>query len=225
MFVGIPTYTFLWYHRFTMNDAFRRTTSGRRSGQRFDAEHGVVTEALLFLGELDPEAIGEAIDDATHYEATPVAQFGALLNAVPAPLEGYTFVDYGAGMGRVVMLASLRRFRQVIGVEVSSALCETARANLVRWRRTQAPIACKDLRIVRADASAFRLPRGDLVAYLYNPFGERTLTRVAEAIAARRNGECFVVYHTPVHRHVFENDARFKPIARLEFGAVYQVCG
>lgn len=204
-----------------MKDA-RRSTSGRRSGQRFDADHGVVTEALLFLGELDPDAIGEAMEDATHYEPTPVKEFGALLDALNAHVEGWTFVDVGAGMGRIVMLASLRPFRQVIGVEVSPALCETARDNLVRWRRAHPKPACKDLRIVCADATAFDFPPGNLVVYFYNPFGERTLAKIVDTLAAHE-GECYIVYHTPVHRGVLDAHARFEMVADVEFGAVYRL--
>lgn len=205
-----------------MNHA-RRSTSGRRSGQRFDALHGVVTEALLFLGELDPEAIGCALDDATHYEPTPIAEFGALLGALPVAPARFTFVDVGAGMGRVVMLASTRPFKQVVGVEVSAALCETARDNIVRWRRAHADLACKDLRIVRADAASFRFPAGDLAVYLYNPFGERTLATLADALALRTHGSCYLLYHTPVHRSVLDTRADFEPVADLGFGVIYRV--
>ena len=204
-----------------MKDA-RRSTSGRRSGQRFDADHGVVTEALLFLGELDPDAIGDAMEDATHYEPTPVKEFTALLNAVPVSPAGWTFVDIGAGMGRVVLLASLRSFKQVIGVEVSPALCETARDNIVRWRRVYERPACKDVRIVCADAASFRFPHGKVVVYLYNPFGERTLAQIAGSLAAH-DGECYVVYHTPVHRTVLDDHASFELVADLNFGAIYKL--
>jgi Histone methylation protein DOT1 len=199
----------------------RRSTSGRRSGQRFDAEHGVVTEALLFLGELDPHAIGDAIEDATHYEPTPVAQFEAMLDAVPLPPGECTFVDIGAGLGRVVLLASTRPFRQIVGVEVSPALCETARDNVVRWRRVHADLACKDIRIVHADAASFRFPAGNLVVYLYNPFGEASISRLAGRLASDARGECVVLYHTPVHRRVFDGDARYRLVADLEFGVIY----
>jgi len=182
-----------------------------------------VTEALLFLGELDPEAIGDAIADATHYEPTPVYECTALLRVIPGPLETSTFVDLGAGMGRVVMLASTRPFRQVIGVEVSAALCETARDNLVRWRRANDDVPCKDLRIVHADAAAYRFPSGDLVVYLYNPFGETTLRKITEQLASRSSGACRVLYHTPVHRAVFDTDARFECVCDLQFGTVYRV--
>jgi hypothetical protein len=201
----------------------RRTTSGRRSGQRFDAEHGVVTEALLFLGELDPDRIGSAIEDATHYEPTPVAEFRELLGALPVDVDGWTFVDLGAGLGRVVMLASLRRFRQIVGVEVSAALCETARDNIVRWRRAYPRAACKDVRILCADAAAFCFPPGDLIVYLYNPFGERTLAQIATRLAQRKSGECYLMYHTPVQRFVLDEDARFEAVADLGFGTIYRL--
>lgn len=183
----------------------------------------MVTEALLFLGELDPDAIGSAIDDATHYEPTPVAQFNALLRALPAAVEGWTFVDVGAGMGRVVMLASMRPFRQVIGVEVSGALCETARDNAVRWRRRNEDLPCKDLRIVCGDAAGYRFPHGNLVVYLYNPFGERTLARLLAQLALRKSGECYIIYHTPVHRELLDTHARYEAVADLRFGAIYRL--
>ncbi len=205
-----------------MNDAFRRTTSGRRSGQRFDAQHGVVTEALLFLGELDPDAIGDAIEDATHYEPTPVAECAALLETLPGPMSTFAFVDIGAGMGRVLMLAAMRPFRQVIGVEVSAALCETARDNVVRRRRSQPQLVCKDVRIVCKDAAAFRFPAGDLAVYLYNPFGERTLAQIIDTLASHETGACYVLYHTPVHRSVLDAHAHFEPVADVNFGVVYR---
>jgi SAM-dependent methyltransferase len=200
----------------------KRSTAGRRSGQRFDAQHGVVTEALLFLGELDRDAIGPAMEDATHYEPTPVSECNALLDALPQQLERFTFIDIGAGLGRVVLLAAMRPFRQVVGVEVSAALRETARDNLTRRRRIDPPLACKDVRIICADAAGCRFPRGDLVVYLYNPFGERTLSRLAAALAERTSGACYVLYHTPVHRPVFDEHARFEFVTDLGFGVVYR---
>ena len=96
--------------------------SGRRAGQRFDADHGVTTEALLFLGDLDPEAIGPSLAHATHYEPTPVGEVRALLTHVTFDVARATFVDLGSGMGRAVMEAATLPFRQAVGVEISPAL-------------------------------------------------------------------------------------------------------
>lgn len=199
-----------------------RVSSGRRSGQRFDAQHGVVTEALIFLGELDPDAIGNALEDATHYEPTPLAQFDEMLRALPGSPATSTFVDVGAGMGRVVLLASTKPFKQVVGVEVSPALCETARDNVVRWRRRHPDLACKDVRIVCKDASSFALPPGDLVIYLYNPFGEATLRKLVDRIAHACHAGAYVMYHTPVHRWILDEHSSFETVADLGFGLIYR---
>jgi SAM-dependent methyltransferase len=185
---------------------------------RFDAQYGVTTEALVFLGSLDPEAIGPSILDATHYEATPVGDLATLLAAVPIPLDGATFVDLGSGMGRVALLASAYPFRQVIGVEISPALHEIARDNLGAFVGRK---LCRDVRLVRADAATFSLPRGNLIAYLYNPFRGAVLDAVVERLA-QRSGETVVLYHTPVERTAFEASGAFEQLAETARGIVYR---
>ncbi len=196
--------------------------SGRRAGQRFDAEHGVTTEALVFLGELDPEAVGPALEHATHYEPTPVAQAEALLDASPLRPERTTFVDLGAGMARVLLLAARRPFKAVIGVEVSPALAEIGRENLAAARD---PLrVARDLRLVRADASAYRFPPGDLAVYLYNPFAAPVLDAVLINLrAGDQRREVVLLYHTPVERDTIDATEAFELLADLGFGLVYRL--
>ncbi|HEX3551392.1 MAG TPA: class I SAM-dependent methyltransferase [Candidatus Elarobacter sp.] len=196
--------------------------AGRRAGQRFDAELGVTTEALLFLGELDPEAVGPSIEHATHYSPTPVAEASALLDASPLAPERATFVDVGAGLGRVVLLAARRPYRAVIGVEISPALAEVARENLNVARDARRVV--RDVRIVRADAASFAFPRGDLVVYLFNPFTASVLGRVVATLLATRAGrEVVLLYHTPVERDAIEATGAFAVVADLGFGVVYRL--
>ena len=195
--------------------------SGRRVGQRFDAAHAVTTEALIFLGDLDPENVGPGIEFATHYEATPVNDGERLLDASPLAPERSTFVDVGSGMGRMVLLASLRPFRQIVGVEISPALHEIARANRQCFR--EADVRCKDIRLVRADAAGFTFPRGDLVVYLYNPFRAEVLEPVLDALQSGPRREVVVLYHTPLERESIERRSAFTCIADLGFGAVFRL--
>lgn len=210
--------------------------SGRRAGQRFDAVHGVVTEALLFLGDLDPEAIGPNIEHATHYEPTPVGDLERLLQHVPFALERATFVDLGAGMGRAVFAAARFPFRQVLGVEISPALVAIARDNVKNFMRaasnvgasgadgakeTQPVLRCRDVRIVRGDAATFRFPQGPLVVYLYNPFDAVLLARVTARLAREQRSELAVLYHTPVERAVLEEHPAFELVAEEPFGVAY----
>ncbi len=195
--------------------------TGRRAGQRFDAENGVATEALLFLGELDPDAIGPSIAHATHYEPTPVGDLDALLAQVPFKLADTTFVDLGAGMGRALLLAARHPFRQIVGVEISPALCAVARENLRAIDR--GTLRCRDVRVVRADARMYRFARGDLVVYLYNPFGAAILEHVLERLATDASRDVALVYHTPVERDLVEAHPAFELAGETPFGAVYRL--
>jgi SAM-dependent methyltransferase len=194
--------------------------SGRRAGQRFDAAHGVTTEALIFLGELDPENVGPGIEFATHYEATPVQDAQRLLDASPLAPERSTFVDVGSGMGRVVLLASQRPFRQIVGVEISPALHEIARENRARF--PAADVHCKDVRLVRADAASFTFPRGDLVVYLYNPFRSEVFEPMLDALLSVAARELVLLYHTPLERASIERRDVFDLCADLGFGCVFR---
>ncbi len=179
----------------------------------------MTTEALIFLGELDPEAIGPNLEFATHYEATPVADIDALLDASGLNPERTTLVDLGSGMGRVVLRAAARPFRQIIGVEISPALHEVAKENRRAYR---GPLACTDLRLVRADAAAFAFPRGDLAVYLYNPFRADVLAPVVDRLAQNPRREVTILYHTPVERAVLDAHPAFALAADLGFGVVYR---
>jgi SAM-dependent methyltransferase len=196
--------------------------SGRRAGQRFDAEHGVTTEALVFLGELDPDAIGPSLQYATHYEPTPVGEAEKLLDASPLTPERAAFVDLGAGMGRLVLLAARRAFRHVIGVEISPALVEIARDNLASSRDERR--VARDVRIVCADAAEYHFPRGDLVVYLYNPFEAPILEGVLRNLReGEPQREVVLLYHTPLQRATIDETGAFELVKDLGFGVVYHL--
>jgi SAM-dependent methyltransferase len=198
-------------------------SAGRRAGQRFDAQHRVTTEALVFLGDLDPDEAGASVEFATHYEPTPVADLERLLAASPLRPERATFVDVGSGMGRVVLLASRYPFRQIVGIEISAALHEIARMNLASF--TDTARRCRDVRLVRGDAATFAYPRGNLVLYLYNPFRSEVLSTILARITTERapGAELVILYHTPVERRAIEATGAFEVTDDLGFGLVYRL--
>jgi len=196
--------------------------SERSGGRRFDREYGVTTHAILFLGELDADDVGDAGAHATHYEAVPVADFRRMLAHVPADVIAHsTFVDVGAGMGRALLLASESPFIQVVGVELSGGLYEVARENLARAQRAKR--RCNDVRLVRADARIWNYPPGDLVVFLFNPFDAVALeATLASILDRRRPGSTWLLYHTPVERAVIDADARFEVVAEEQCGVMYR---
>lgn len=194
-------------------------SSGRSSGRRFDREHRVTTQAIAFLSDLDPEMVGDAGAHATHYEPVPPEDFTDLIALLsPETIARSVFVDIGSGMGRALLLASQYPFRAVLGIEVSPTLYEIARENLdvaVGFDRR-----CRDVRVVRADARIARYPRGELVAFLYNPFDAHALEVTLDALCFERDAGVHVLYHTPAHEEVLVRRG-FELRARTKAGALY----
>lgn len=96
-----------------------------------------------------------------------------------APLDEFTFIDFGAGMGRAVLLAAEYCFKAVIGVELHPALARIARGNMKLWRATGRAVA--PMRMLCRDAAEYALPAGPCVAFLFNPFGAPVMRRLLRA--------------------------------------------
>jgi SAM-dependent methyltransferase len=97
----------------------------------FDASLGVETSRPV-----EPWEVGEA-DDTTlvnnaRYSPTPVRTIRQAISAAAVRCEDTSFVDFGCGKGRVLLVAATYPFRRVIGVEFSNDLCETAGENVER---------------------------------------------------------------------------------------------
>lgn len=143
----------------------------------FDMEHGVQTSGLVLGQHL---TTGHRNDKHTtaYYGIAPsvVEQLLDLwLRTKPrAPLEDFTFIDIGAGMGRAMLLASRLPFREVIGVESHPELVTIAQKNIAKWNA--AGKAQTAMRMVEADITEFDFPSGPCVAYLFNPFREAVMT-------------------------------------------------
>lgn len=115
--------------------------------------------------------------DSVGYVPIPYALLRKLLSQVPMGSKS-SFLDYGAGRGRVVAIAAQFPLRRVTGVELSPRLAEDARANLHRAKR----LVCQDVVIVNADAADFHVPDDVDVIHFFKPFRGRTLEQVLDKI-------------------------------------------
>ena len=174
----------------------------------------------MFLRTLDqPADIGPNLKHATHYEPTPLGEAKNLIGLVPSPIGETTFIDIGAGMGRVVMLAARRAFKTVIGVEFSPSLYEVARENLKRFDDEER--RCNDIRLVRRDAASYKFPSGRLAVYMYNPFRAPIMRKVLENLLVHPR-EILLLYHTPVERDVIKASGEFELVENLRYAAIFR---
>lgn len=78
------------------------------------------------------------------------------------------FVDFGSGMGRVVVQVACRYpFGRVIGVEIVEAFNRIAEHNLNRSRHK---LRCTDVEFMTCDVLDYEIPDDMTYAYFYNPF-------------------------------------------------------
>ena len=186
----------------------------------FDVAHGTDTSGFVPIAKLDHPQ--ETRAHAIPYAGSQPSIVRSALEALP-PLDSFTFVDLGCGKGRPLLVASEFSFRDIVGIELSASLVATAKHNaeLIAQRfPRRTPI-----RIELADATRFQFPAGNLVIFLYNPFDDTAIAKVAEAvnaaIASDLNRVVYVVYYNPVAGHRFDASPLLRRYlaATLPYGA------
>ncbi len=192
--------------------AMRERQRYRAVERAFDRLHGVETEGIVRLQTLTIESPNR--EHGVRYQASDPDHFRDLLRRLPIDYRDFVFVDFGAGKGRALLLASEFPFKRVVGVEFSPELTEIARRNVAGFRSDRQH--CHEFELVCADALDYELPDEPAILYFYNPFTETVLRRVLERSAARSTtgrGRCssVVTGDAPLHAIV---DEGFASLAR-----------
>jgi hypothetical protein len=156
-----------------------RTARSRRAYLRlersYDREHGVDTAGILRLDRLT--VVGENREWATRYQSIHPEIFRDLMRALPiADPSRFTFVEFGSGKGRPLLLASEFPFKQIIGLEFCLELHEAAVANIARFHSPAQ--RCFRIQSICIDAAEWDPLPGPLVLFFYNPFEIHVWKRV-----------------------------------------------
>ena len=190
---------------------------------RFDRKHHVNTDGSIQLSNLDINNANR--QHGQRYEAVPADVFHHMLGFLP-PIEHekFTFVDFGSGKGRALLLASEYPFKRIVGVEFSSQLDQIAQSNIASYQsQTQ---KCTSLTTVCMDAVDFDLPLGDLVVFMANPFNEPVMARVLNNIG--RSGrihprEIYIVYSNPQCDSLFESAEFLTRLTKKGWFSIYKL--
>ncbi len=172
----------------------------------FDRRHGVQTDSDR--GETTPLRTLRIPSanwiQGEDYSPVDPERFRAALSALRVPLDDYTFVDFGSGKGRAVLLASEYSFRELVGIDFSPELTSIAERN---WSVYQSPKRrCATARFVCQDFMNYEIPDSPSVLYFYHPCGEALLKKVVAKtadVAGRHATPVAIVYVNPVHTHLW----------------------
>jgi hypothetical protein len=188
--------------------------AARAADLAFDRLWGTDTSGGLSTREL---GYGDDLaESCRRYDPSSEEMLREPVSALGLNPAEHDFIDYGAGKGRVLMMAMEMGFRTVAGVELSAHLCDIARANVVTFAARHPGMSPAE--IVAGDATTYRPPGRSIVAYFYNPFDATIMakvrSRLEEALAEGAQAVT-VIYANPEHEAVFRDASRWHGGPRL----------
>jgi hypothetical protein len=175
----------------------------------FDEKYGVETLTPVFPESLDIPYTTET--EPGWYEAAEPWIVREIIKKAPVEPAQTTFVDIGAGKGRVMCIAALHGFQSVVGIELSSSLAAIARSNIAKLS-SNLPTSSTQLTItiIEANAAECHYPDGDLLVTFFNPFGPLVLQKVlTNLLISHTPRKVVAAYINPVHHEVFEQSSRW----------------
>ena len=181
----------------------------QRFDHSFDNQYGIDTTGFVPIGALTVPTENE--DHAREYLPTDTNTFRTILSRLAIDHSQFTYIDFGSGKGRTLLLASDYPFKQIIGVEFSREMHDVAVKNIAVYKSpTQ---KCTHLESVCTDATVFEPPDCSLVCYLYDPFDDVVLGKWLANLrqwAAKCSHEVYVMYLHCQHRRLFDHSPDWK---------------
>lgn len=197
-----------------------RNVAAWLSEQWFDSIWGIDTagRVMMYTADGGPETNPLYLD----YQPTPVRTMRALLRQLDADMASSTFVDFGSGKGRVLLIASEFSFTRVIGVEFDERLHRTACRNIRAFRGRR---QCQDVSAVHGRAEDFAVPAGDLVLYFFHPFEAGIMEHILDNVVRsyRENPRrILLLLFRPSHADLVERFPEFRrvPVKPLPYDIV-----
>ena len=184
-------------------------------------------ESLFFKATKDPVPLagltirGNNREHGHDYRPSPCSLFEWTVAAINYDLSRLTFVDYGAGKGRVLLLASQHPFQAIGGIEFAEELHDDATMNLAQFPRSR--MKCRNVECVLDDAAALGPPEGESVHYFFNPFSREVFAEVLHNLVVsyrKRPRRLYLILIEPVATDLIDNSGVFQ---RLELPLIERI--
>lgn len=135
--------------------------------------------------------------------------------------EEYTFIDFGSGKGRMLLLAALHGFRHVCGIELRQELHDRASENFLQCRHMG---GCA-MESFLMDAADFEFPNEKLVLFFFNPFSSEVMEKVLANLGRSLDSffrEVWVVLQDPTCAHLADRAAQLHLCVAREGYRIYR---
>ena len=160
--------------------------------RHFDIRHNTDTLTRMELPKLTVK--GDNLEHGVYYQCSPILHVRRLIKRLKIDYRDYVFVDFGSGKGAVLLVASEFPFQEIVGIEFSQELHETAQKIIQSYK----PRKCQNVKSLNLDAVEYSFPDENLVLYFYNPFDTYILQKIAhnlEVACQRHSRKIYIIYH------------------------------
>ena len=170
---------------------------------RFDKRYDVRTRGCKKYEDI----VAGDLADGREYEPSNIYSIKKALKLIPEQSKRGAFVDFGCGMGKTLIMASLYGFKKVVGVEYSKELCGVCRENIARF--TSRYGSDTEFIVCNEDATSYTIPEEATVFFFFNPFGSDTARKVLNNIYSHAHRVkpkyVFIIFMTLKYPEVFNN--------------------
>lgn len=183
----------------------------------FDKRYRLETRSEVAINDLDISQ--EDKQHADKYKPTRSRYFRKIMEKVDLSREG-VFVDVGCGKGRVLLLAAEHGFSQVLGLEISPALCRLAEQNVQAFGKV-CPNA-ESIKVICTNILDYQLDGSETVFFLYSPFDysvtDRFLQMLRQSLKEHPRDLCLIIdeFRFP---ELLANDDYFQQTLTYKYGA------
>ena len=172
----------------------------------YDLQHGVSTSGSLPNYLLQS---GQAAEQhTTGFSSMQPSIIRWALNRIPRH-ETLTFIDFGCGKGRALLVASEYPLAAIEGIELAHELYHVAKSNAAIFARSHPERT--PINVMLGDATEHTLPASDLLVYMFNPFAEafvvKLLERIEQSLVSERT--VYLIYVNPIHKDTIDCSASF----------------
>lgn len=169
----------------------------------FDFKYNLDTYSWVSNSELVKE--DKIALHASEYQSVKVLALRKLLKKIDIK-DKTVFLDIGSGKGRILLVASEFKFKEVRGIEFSKKLCDIAEENIKKYKEKVNTSTI--FKIINQDAAKYKFRNDEAIFFLYNPFDQFIMKQVFDNISKsfyEHKRDITIIYAYPVNNAFLES--------------------
>lgn len=167
----------------------------------YERKIGIETLHIENLESLD--TLSDDYENNHHYQGASYYVLVLLFDEFKKHSDSTTFIDYGCGKGRVLIMAAIKGFKDIVGIDLAKELCDSSNQNI---NQVKSQFPTTHFHVIQADATTFSGIDHIQTFFFFNPFGRSVMNLVVEQInqsILRNPRDIYIIYVNPLYVDCF----------------------